>query len=56
MCRYKELVNEPNMSVGRLRRAAETLHLLSVLGCDALAACGSVGAREGVNSGRSAFH
>ena len=47
MRRYKGLVNEPDVNVGRLRRAAEPLHLLLVFGCDALAACRSVGAREG---------
>jgi len=56
MCRHKELVNELDMNVGRLR-AAEVLHLLLVLGCDALAAYRSVGAKEiRFNSGRFAFH
>lgn len=45
MRRHRRLVNEPDVNVGRLRRAAETLHLLLVFGCDALAACRSVGAR-----------
>ena len=45
MRRHRGLVNEPEVNAGRLRRAAETLHLLLVFGCDALAACRSVGVR-----------